>query len=97
MNFKDKLDAEKNKKIESFALDFAEDLEPQLMQSAQAGYSAFAVHFEGREDTHILRDPLFLEKLKELLEGCKVKIVSDEYTNIFSKSTYRKTRLSISW
>lgn len=97
MTFKSKLDAEKNAKIENYALEFAEDLELELIESARKGFSAFSIDFEGREDTHILKNELFLDSLKQLLDGCEVKIKTTEYTNLLFKNKYYKDRLVFSW
>ena len=97
MSFKSRLNDEKNAKIENYALEFAGDIEPDLIESAQKGYSAFSIDFEGRDDVHILKNPLFLDNLERLLEGCEVNIKSKEYTNLLFKNKYFKERLVISW
>lgn len=97
LDFKTQLNAVKNNKIESYALCFAEDIQPRLIESAAKGYSGFTIDLQDREDSHLLKNPLFLEFLNELLDGCAVKIKTTEHVNILFKNKYLKHHLSISW
>lgn len=97
MDLKSKLNIEHNNKIENYALEFAESVEPKLVKAAQDGFRGFYIDFEDREDTHLLINDLFLKYLNELLDGCTAKIETTEHTNIIFKNKYYKSRLVISW
>lgn len=97
MDFKARLNSEKNNKIESYAFDFAENIEPRLIESAQKGYSGFTIDLQDRDDSHLIKNPLFLDHLNELLDGCSVEIKTTEHVNILFKNKYTRHHLSISW
>ena len=97
MNLAEKLNQERVDKINDYAISFAEDIELEIIQSAQKGYAAYSINLEGRDDAHIIKDPIFLKNLEVLLNGCAVEIRSNEYTNLLFKNKYYKYKLIISW
>ena len=97
MNLAEKLNQERMEKINDYAISFVEDIELEIIQSAQKGYTAYSISLDGRDDAHIIKDPIFLKNLDVLLDGCTVEITSNEYTNLFFKNKYYKYKLIISW
>lgn len=97
MDFKDMLNKEKEEKIINYALEFAENITPKLIESAQQGYTGYNIDLENRNDTHILKNTEFIKNLELLLDGCKVEIKKDEFTNILFKTKFYKSKLIISW
>lgn len=97
MNLATQLRKEREEKIIFHALDFAEKIEDKLKESAASGYSGYEIELYQREDAHILKNPVFLESLKELLTGCEVEIKKEEYTNLIIKTKYYRSKLVISW
>ncbi|RKD22565.1 hypothetical protein BEP19_09905 [Ammoniphilus oxalaticus] len=97
MSFATKLKIDRDNKIIDYAIEFAEKIEPLLIESAQKGYSARSIDLDKREDAHILKSPLFLENIELLLEGCKATIEKVEYTNWLYNNKYYKYKLLITW
>lgn len=97
MNLATQLRKEREEKIIFHALDFAEEIEGELKESAASGYSGYEISLCRREDAHILKSPVFIESLKELLTGCEVEIRKDEYTNLLTNTIYYRSKLVISW
>ena len=97
MDLATQLRKEREEKIIFHALDFAEEIEDTLKESAAQGYTGHLIDLKGRDDAHILISPLFLESLEELLTGCEVKIRKDEYTNLLTNTKYYRKKLVISW
>lgn len=97
MNLATQLRKEREEKIIFHALDFAEEIEGELKESAASGYSGYEIQLYQREDAHILKNPMFIESLKELLTGCQVEVKNDEYTNLLTKAKYYRSKLVISW
>ncbi|GGA31862.1 hypothetical protein [Psychrobacillus lasiicapitis] len=97
MSFVDELQKEHKNAIIAHALEIAEKVEPTLRESASKGYTGSTFSLEGRDDAHILKDSLFLESLETLLDGCEVKIIKDEYTNILLNRKFYKSKLYIGW
>lgn len=84
-------------KLIEYALWFAEDIEPKLLEASKEGYTGFNIDLEYRKDSHILKDIIFLENLETLLDGCKVSIKETEYTNLLFENKYYKYELNVSW
>lgn len=97
MDFAERLRQEQVEKINDYTMNFAENIEPEIIKSAQEGYSGYSISLEGRGDSHIIKDKMFLEGLEVLLDGCTVEVQSIEYTNIIFKNKYHKHKLIISW
>lgn len=97
MNFAKELKELREDSLADYAIEFVENIKPKLIESAADGYNGFEVKLEDREDAHILRNSEFRENLELLLEGCKVRIDSKEFTNILFKNKYHKYYLVISW
>ncbi|HJF32803.1 MAG TPA: hypothetical protein K8V56_13655 [Sporosarcina psychrophila] len=97
MNFKEELQKGRKIKIAEHALDFAENIQPTLKESAQNGFTGYQIPFEGRDDTHILKDPEFLKNIELLLDGCKAEVQRVGHQNIITGNKYYKSKLVITW
>lgn len=97
LSLADELQKERENKLIEHALEFAEKIEPTLRESASKGYTGFKISLEDRQDAHILKNSKFIEYLETLLDGCVVKIITDEHTDIFFKRKYYKSILYIGW
>lgn len=97
MKFVEELQQSETKKVVAHAIKFAEEIKPKLVESAEMGYGGMDFALEGREDAHILRKALFIETVKENLDGCTVQLRKDEYVNILTKGKYYKSYIDIRW
>ncbi|PFP01774.1 hypothetical protein COJ91_25840 [Bacillus thuringiensis] len=77
------------KVIDEKVLEFAEEMECVIIESAANGYSSYRyqIHKEN-PDKHILHSKPFTEKLQELMDGVKVEFKVEEKKNILGGSYY---------
>ncbi|PEY60895.1 hypothetical protein COJ37_30355 [Bacillus cereus] len=77
------------KVIDEKVLEFAEEMEYVIIESATIGYSGYRyqIHKEN-PDKHILHSKPFTEKLQELMDGVKVEFKVEEKKNILGGSYY---------
>ncbi|MFJ5768123.1 hypothetical protein ACIP9C_22605 [Lysinibacillus sp. NPDC093210] len=94
MMLKDKLLAESSNSIEDYALRFACNVEPRLIEEAQKGRTEYCVSID-TEDKPIFTSPIFINILNELLGGVKAELVQLPTNSLFSyiKNSY----LKLSW
>lgn len=97
MNFAEELKMVRENKLEEYAIEFAEEINPKLLESAAEGFTGYEIKLEDREDAHILRNSEFRKHLELLLEGCEVRIDEKEFTNLLFKNKYYRSYLVISW
>lgn len=97
MKFVEELQQSETKKTVADAIAFAQQIKPRLIESAEKGYGGFDVALEGREDAHILRKDLFIQTVKENLDGCTVRLRKDEHTHILTKAKYYREYIDIHW
>ena len=97
MSLKEILEQEREAKIIEHAIDFVENIEPVLIESAKKGFTGHQISFEGRNDTHILRNEEFLKNIELLLDGCKAEVRKEEFKNILFGYKYYKSKLVITW
>ncbi|MDC2863851.1 hypothetical protein [Bacillus sp. BP-3] len=78
-----------DKAIDEKALEFAEEMEAAIIESAAKGYSGYRykIHNEN-PDKHIMHSKLFIEKLQELMDGVKVDFKKEERKNILGGFYY---------
>lgn len=97
LSLADELKKERENKLFEHALEFVGNIELTLRKSASEGYTGFKISLEDRQDAHILKNSTFIEYLETLLDGCVVKIITDEHTDIFFNTKYYKSILYIGW
>ncbi|MDM5195483.1 hypothetical protein QUF93_23590 [Bacillus hominis] len=85
------------KAIDEKVIEFAEEMEGVITESAANGYSGYRyqIHKEN-PDKHIMHSKLFTEKLQELMGGVKVDFKKEEYKTIF-ESSYYEHYICFSW
>lgn len=97
MIFSEELKRVRENKLEDYALEFAENIKPELILGASKGYNSLTLELKNRDDKNILIDSEFHGNLEMLLEGCKVVLETKEFTNPFLKNKYKERYLLISW
>ncbi|MEK4707058.1 hypothetical protein [Bacillus sp. FSL R10-2780] len=85
------------KAIDEKVLEFAEEMEITIIESAASGYSGYRynIHKEN-PDKHIMHSNLFIEKLQELMDGVKVDFRTEETKGILG-ITYYERYIHFSW
>ena len=97
MNFVEELQQAETKKTVEYATEFATDIKPKLIESAEEGYNGYNIQLKDRDDSHILQKDLFLKTLEKQLDGCTVKLDQAEYTDLLFKTKYYRKFINISW
>lgn len=97
MSLAEKLKAQAEEKMVSYAFDFYEGIENQIKESANNGYGGRRISIDQRSDFHILTNEKFLNNLRLLLDGCEVEIRKRERTNLIFKNKYHTHELCITW
>ena len=97
MKFVEELQQSETKKTVADAIAFAQEIKPRLVESAEKGFTGYRIDLSDREDAHLLVKDLFVQTLQEHLDGCKVKIKTENYTHLIFKTEYSKKILHISW
>lgn len=97
MKFVEELQQSETKKTVADAIAFAQEIKPRLIESAEKGFTAYRIDLNGRENSHLLVNDLFVQTLQEQLDGCKVKINTENYTHLLFKTEHSKKFLHISW
>lgn len=90
MNFAEQLNAKKSIKVIEFANEFLEEIKPQLITSAEKGYSAYQYTIDTnitseKEKLQMYSNELFVEQLNKNLDGVKVVYEKDFIENLFFK------------
>lgn len=97
MSFAEELKNVQGNKLIEYAIEFAEEINPKLLESAEKGFTGYEIELEKREDAHMLRNSEFRKNLELLLEGCEVRIAKKEFTNLLLNKEFYKSYLVISW
>ena len=97
MKFVEELQQSETKKTVERAVNFAHEIKPSLIASAEKGFTGHKISLYERDDAHILKKDLFIKTLEENLDGCKVTRKTEEYTHLIFKTTYSKEFIVISW
>ncbi|HDX9612838.1 TPA: hypothetical protein ROY01_003940 [Bacillus toyonensis] len=86
------------KAIDEKALEFAEEMEAAIIESAAKGYSGYRyqIHKENL-DAHIMRSKVFAEKLQMLMDGVKVDYKREEMKMIITGFTYYEHYIHFKW
>ncbi|UPJ16069.1 hypothetical protein MYW48_25855 [Bacillus cereus] len=77
------------KAIDEKVLEFAEEMEAAIIESAAKGYSGYKyqIRFDNL-DKHMMLSKVFIEKLKELMGGVKVDCKKEERKTLLGGSYY---------
>lgn len=77
------------KVIDEKVIEFAEEMEVEIIESAEKGYSGhrYQIHKEN-PNRHMMFSKIFIEKLQELMDGVKVEFREEEKKNILGGSYY---------
>ncbi|MFJ8521422.1 hypothetical protein [Bacillus cereus] len=86
------------KVIDEKVLEFAEEMEGVIIESAANGYSGYRyqIHKEN-PDKHMMHSKLFTEKLQELMDGVKVDFKKEEKKGLITGFNYYKHYICFSW
>ncbi len=97
MSFADKLKEELDTRFENYAIEFADKIKSELVESAKEGYTGYRIKLSDRGDKHILINSVFQKKLETLLDGCKVKTEQRKFRNLLFNGDYYRDYLVIEW
>ncbi|PGZ44846.1 hypothetical protein COE56_28930 [Bacillus anthracis] len=77
------------KAIDEKVLEFAEEMETAIIESAGKGYSGYnyKIHHEN-QDKHMMLSKIFIEKLQELMDGVKVEFKKEERKSLLGGSYF---------
>ncbi|PGS28395.1 hypothetical protein COC59_05210 [Bacillus cereus] len=86
------------KAIDEKVLEFAEEIEAAIIDSAEKGYSGYnyKIHNEN-SNAHIMRSEVFAEKLQMLMDGVKVDYKKEEKKMLITGFTYYDHYIHFSW
>ncbi|HDR7242579.1 hypothetical protein [Bacillus cereus group sp. BfR-BA-01700] len=72
------------KAIDEKVLEFAEEMESAIIESAGKGYSGYKYQIRyDNPDKHMMFSGIFIEKLQELMDGVKVEFKGEEKKGFF--------------
>ncbi|MFA2831252.1 hypothetical protein [Bacillus paranthracis] len=96
MSLVENLKEMRDKAIEEKALEFAEEMEAAIIESAKNGYAGYKyqIHNEN-QDKHIMGSEIFIEKLQVLMDGVKVEFKKEERKGLFG--SYYEHYIHFSW
>lgn len=97
MSLVENLKEMRDKAIEEKALEFAEEMEAAIIESAKSGYAGYnyKIHNEN-QDKHIMCSEIFIEKLQVLMDGVRVEFKKEEKKGILG-GTYYEHYIHFSW
>lgn len=86
------------KAIDEKALEFAEEMEAAIIESAAKGYSGnkYKIHNDN-PDKHIMHSKIFIEKLQELLDGVKVEFIKEKRKYLLINGSYYEHYIHFRW
>lgn len=86
------------KAIDEKALEFAEEMEVVITESAANGYSGFRYQiYNENPDKHIMCLKTFAEKLQMLMDGVKVDYKKEEKKMLITGFTYYEHYIHFKW
>lgn len=98
MSFVKNLKEMRDKAIDEKVLEFAEEMEVAIIDSAEKGYSGFRYQINNENpDKHIMHSEIFIEKLRELMDGVNVEFKKEEKKGFFTNSSYYEYYIHFSW
>ncbi|UPL43282.1 hypothetical protein MU858_21440 [Bacillus sp. PGP15] len=85
------------KTIDEKVLEFAEEMEGVIIESAGKGYSGYKYQIRyDNPDKHMMLSKIFIEKLQELMGGVKVEFKAEERKS-FLGSSYHEHYIHFKW
>ncbi|PFI53870.1 hypothetical protein COI76_14505 [Bacillus cereus] len=89
MSLMENLKEIQEKTIDEKALEFAEEMESAIIESAGKGYSGYKyqIRYEN-PDKHKMLSKIFIKKLQELMDGVKVEFKEEERKSLLGGSYY---------
>ncbi|WP_242230650.1 hypothetical protein [Bacillus cereus group sp. BfR-BA-01325] len=86
------------KAIDEKVLEFAEEMESVITESAGKGYSGYKYQIRYDDpNKHMMLSEVFIEKLQELMDGVKVEFKKEEKKGFFANSTYYEHYIHFKW
>jgi hypothetical protein len=86
------------KAIDEKVLEFAEEMEAAIIESAAKGYSGYKYQiFKENPHAHIMRSGVFAEKLQMLMDGVKVNYKREEKKMLITGFTYYEHYIHFKW
>jgi len=99
MSLVDTLKASRERAIDEKVVEFAEQMEPIIIQSSNKGYASYLYRItEENSNKHIMCSDVFIERLQILMDGVKVEfqqvgkkmlITHHNYYENYIRFTYR--------
>lgn len=84
------------KAIDEKVLEFAEEMETAIIESAGKGYSGYKYQIRyDNPDKHMMLSKVFLEKLQELMDGVKIEFKEEEKKGLFG--SYYEHYIHFKW
>lgn len=84
------------KAIDEKVLEFADEMEGEITESAAKGYSGYKYQIRyDNPDKHMMLTEIFIEKLQELMDGVKVEFKEEEKKGLFG--SYYEHYIHFSW
>ncbi|QKH06242.1 hypothetical protein FOC93_08875 [Bacillus cereus] len=72
------------KAIDEKVLEFAEEMESAIIESAGKGYSGYKYQIRSdNPDKHMMFSKIFIEKLQELMDGVQVEFKEEKRNGLF--------------
>lgn len=87
----------REKAVDEKVLEFAEEMEAAIIESAEKGYSGYRYEIKNdNPDKHMMFSKIFIEKLQELMDGVKVEFKEEQNKDMFGFLSY-KHYIRFSW
>ncbi|PEM45568.1 hypothetical protein [Bacillus toyonensis] len=87
----------RDKAIDEKVLEFAEEMEVAIIESAKNGYAGYNYKLNNEnQDKHIMCSELFIEKLRSLMDGVNVEFKKEEKKFILG-GTYYEHYIHFNW
>ncbi|MBG9840875.1 MULTISPECIES: hypothetical protein [Bacillus cereus group] len=84
------------KAVDEKVVEFAEEMEVAITESAAKGYSGYKYQIRyDNPDKHMMLSKVFLEKLQELMDGVKVEFKEEEKKGLFG--SYYEHYIHFKW
>lgn len=84
------------KAIDEKVLEFAEEMESAIIESAGKGYSGYKYQIRyDNPDKHMMLSVIFIEKLQELMDGVIVEFKEEERKGLFG--SYYEHHIHFKW
>ncbi|PFH81651.1 hypothetical protein COI81_28975 [Bacillus cereus] len=98
MSLVENLKEMREKAIDEKVLEFAEEMESTIIESAKKGYVGYnyKIHNEN-QDKHIMHSEIFIEKLQVLMDGVKVEFKKEEKKGFFTNTSYYEHYICFKW